>query len=568
MVPKPKATICVQEIVVCVLLYEHLNDDCETRGSEHKSLVLSALFDLISDPDLRTRSLLDIAKAFDSGGKLTVYTCDVFSAVKIALEELVEEDALEHDIAADLRSRATNLIDDGHETADYARVRGNSFFGVFLRKCALAAEQLNFDATVRLHGQLKQLVDAWELGGTIYDDDVDMTREDSTRGSQKTGADRAVQPVISDSHARFMSAWRSGDYAGALEYLSKHFDHSQGRERKSSYQYALLNLALIQSDFGCKREALWAIYETIDAARDSKDDVCLNIALSWLSDLAAQDPSVAIGQTYLRTEDTNRYVIKRAHENSLPDVEILAYLSRPVDNTRQAFENVLRAQRVSLDIGKAPSVAQYLALHELWQDSLQPTLAKMTLVQACKTCDTEVCDDDGARLRSRMAMHLWSTDQKDAAVAYLSRDLPRKHLANASYAHIIEAQLALFRVLDDKADHTDLSFLLAQGIAGDGLQMTAAVIRAHLRHGDLVRAEDVLQQHVRPYIDTGIALEPHRRKCAYELLGAEVWAAAGQPDRALPHVVRAMHHAAKHTLRRQYQEARVLLYKLHGVAEI
>lgn len=51
---------------------------------------------------------------------------------------------------------------------------------------------------------------------------------------------------------------------------------------KGTYQYALLNLAILQADFGCYPEAVSAIQETVSIARESHDMNCLNFCLSWL----------------------------------------------------------------------------------------------------------------------------------------------------------------------------------------------------------------------------------------------------------------------------------------------
>lgn len=55
--------------------------------------------------------------------------------------------------------------------------------------------------------------------------------------------------------------------------------HSRDR---SSYQYALLNLAILQADFGCYGEAVSAMQEAVAIARESHDMNCLNFCMSWL----------------------------------------------------------------------------------------------------------------------------------------------------------------------------------------------------------------------------------------------------------------------------------------------
>ena len=51
---------------------------------------------------------------------------------------------------------------------------------------------------------------------------------------------------------------------------------------RTFYQYALLNLAILQADFGRHGEAVTAMQETISTARENKDMGCLNFSLSWL----------------------------------------------------------------------------------------------------------------------------------------------------------------------------------------------------------------------------------------------------------------------------------------------
>ena len=64
----------------------------------------------------------------------------------------------------------------------------------------------------------------------------------------------------------------------------------QNRDR-TFYQYALLNLAILQADFGCYAEAIAAMQESISAARENKDIGCLNFSLSWLYHFGKAHPN-------------------------------------------------------------------------------------------------------------------------------------------------------------------------------------------------------------------------------------------------------------------------------------
>lgn len=51
---------------------------------------------------------------------------------------------------------------------------------------------------------------------------------------------------------------------------------------RSFYQYALVNLAVLQADFGCYGEAISAMQEALSIARESHDMQCLNFCMGWL----------------------------------------------------------------------------------------------------------------------------------------------------------------------------------------------------------------------------------------------------------------------------------------------
>ncbi|KAE8351487.1 anaphase-promoting complex subunit 5-domain-containing protein [Aspergillus coremiiformis] len=83
-------------------------------------------------------------------------------------------------------------------------------------------------------------------------------------------------------YLRFLDAWRAGDYPSSFDHLHRYFDYTMHTRDRSSYQYALLNLAILQADFGCYGEAVSAMQEAVSIARESHDMNCLNFCMSWL----------------------------------------------------------------------------------------------------------------------------------------------------------------------------------------------------------------------------------------------------------------------------------------------
>lgn len=84
------------------------------------------------------------------------------------------------------------------------------------------------------------------------------------------------------TYFRFLDAWYAGDFATSFENLHTYYDYAMHAKDRSQYQYALLNMSILQADFGCYKEALAAMDEAIAASRDNKDMACLNFSLSWL----------------------------------------------------------------------------------------------------------------------------------------------------------------------------------------------------------------------------------------------------------------------------------------------
>jgi anaphase-promoting complex subunit 5 len=89
-----------------------------------------------------------------------------------------------------------------------------------------------------------------------------------------------------------LDSWRSGDYPSAFDYLHRYFDYTGHNKDRVYYQYGLLNLAVLQADFGCYQEAVAAMLETVSTARENRDMTCLNFALNWLFNFGRSHPSM------------------------------------------------------------------------------------------------------------------------------------------------------------------------------------------------------------------------------------------------------------------------------------
>ncbi|KAK4674438.1 APC5 protein [Podospora pseudopauciseta] len=140
--------------------------------------------------------------------------------------------------------------------------------------------------------------EGWMEGGEtlpVSSDDVEGLLEFQIEQIQKYG--NRIPPQIRDrfrnflkgSHTvpslshylNFSDAWRSGDFPTSFDHLHRYFDYTMQNRDRLFYQYALMNLAIVQSDFGCHKEAVATMLETVSTARENRDTTCLNFALNW-----------------------------------------------------------------------------------------------------------------------------------------------------------------------------------------------------------------------------------------------------------------------------------------------
>ncbi|EEB09456.1 anaphase-promoting complex subunit Apc5 [Schizosaccharomyces japonicus yFS275] len=131
-------------------------------------------------------------------------------------------------------------------------------------------------------------------------------------------------------YVKFLTAWRNGDYQQSIEYLFGYFDHVMQHNEYASYQYALLNLAMLQADFGCRDKAYRAIEDAINTARENNDTACLNFALAWLYEFQQQQEM----PDHVKQADPERilqYLSKSSQRTGASELQCTSYLMH-VDN--------------------------------------------------------------------------------------------------------------------------------------------------------------------------------------------------------------------------------------------
>lgn len=150
----------------------------------------------------------------------------------------------------------------------------------------------------------------------------------------------------------------------------------QNRDRLF-YQYALLNLAVLQADFGCYQEAVAAMQETVSTARENKDMGCLNFSLSWLYHFGKAHPTVINsadktnmlgiereGLTFLRVKAKESGMWSLWSSSLLSEAKMGLSAGESVSG---AFENILRSSQLTISKNMMSNVGvQMLLQSSLW----------------------------------------------------------------------------------------------------------------------------------------------------------------------------------------------------------
>ncbi|ETN43363.1 uncharacterized protein HMPREF1541_02522 [Cyphellophora europaea CBS 101466] len=164
-------------------------------------------------------------------------------------------------------------------------------------------------------------------------------------------------------YLKFLDSWRAGDYTSAFDNLHRYFDYTMQSRDRTFYQYALLNLAILQADFGCSSEAIPAMQEAIATARENKDTACLNFCMSWLYHFGRTFPSEmkAIRDSGILGNETEglSFLKSRAKDAEMWSLLSTSFLSEAKlalqhgDSLSFVFESITKAAHIN--VSKATS---------------------------------------------------------------------------------------------------------------------------------------------------------------------------------------------------------------------
>ncbi|CAH1766650.1 14022_t:CDS:10, partial [Entrophospora sp. SA101] len=222
--------------------------------------------------------------------------CDEISNLQtpndsIKLKELADVHS-PHDLL-EIFNFSSGLLDDDTEQKNTSKICSKSnLFGIYIRKCRLESNKLSFGDIIKLFNALvkykKTLKNQSSLLVNNLADDSHVLYNiahkyhiENQELYAKCDAFSYLHYIITNLHS---------DYEGALNNFYKYSNCCPlEAENRNWYQYVLLNLVVLHTRFGHKEQAILAIKEAIEMARDCNDQECLRFALSWLYRLKATD---------------------------------------------------------------------------------------------------------------------------------------------------------------------------------------------------------------------------------------------------------------------------------------
>ncbi|TVY60709.1 Anaphase-promoting complex subunit [Lachnellula suecica] len=241
--------------------------------------------------------------------------------------------------------------------------------------------------------------------------------------------DGILVPSLSH-YQNFLDAWRAGDYPTSFDNLHRYFDYTMQNRDRLFYQYALMNLAVLQADFGCFEEAVAAMLETVSTARENKDMACLNFALNWLYHFGKAHPKYIRG-----SESTNMLGIEReglvflrtkARETGMFTLWSSSLLSESKlgmsngESIATAFENMVKSSQLIVEKNMKSMMGPQMSMYSaLWGRLGVSALTREYSEIFLSTHARYALFDDTLRFTCRIAQLLAEKGQYDEAMRRL-----------------------------------------------------------------------------------------------------------------------------------------------------
>ncbi len=329
----------------------------------------------------------------------------------------------------------------------------------------------------------------------------------------------------------------------------------QNRDRLF-YQYALLNLGIVQSDFGCHQEAVATMLEAISTAKENRDTTCLNFALNWFFHFGRAHPDLVKeledGSMLGSGKELLAFLRAKAKETGMWILWSSALLSEAKlglangDSISAALESMARSSRIIVEKNVKTMIGPQLSLSiAFWDRVGMAALSAMSCEVFLRCHAHSSVFDDELKLTCRMAGMLASKGQYEEAFSKLqSIDAnPLRSAKSDQYWRIYRGLLKLRRDLH----HNNLES--AESLLSQLLQNTPADIEADMVYIiDSLHIEYLTRRHAYDDAFTKIdrliaALRDGNRDSSLRirllLVKAQLFDAVGRPEKGFTIAMRA-----------------------------
>ncbi|KAJ2799573.1 hypothetical protein H4R20_004384 [Coemansia guatemalensis] len=316
-------------------------------------------------------------------------------------------------ISADARPTE---VDDDVMTLD-----SESLFGIFVRRCRLAFDQLEFHQVGQFYEDCRQAAaglarqnavsDANRAGLPPQQAELELREHvEQLIGILETEAGAPLPTTMEQQireaaaqlhgHARlhylsYLHHVRSGESEQSEAALRRFFDSSSDSSRNSNraaLQYALLYLAAMRTRLGIHDAARQALTEATHVARDCQDHTCLLYIVCWESRLQLSSlthNSAERSHQLQQAHASLAALIDKAatmgnHElQTMGHLQLADLLSSTKADARLVFRSLQRAQALDVEYGvQRQRVAWHLAAAQAWQHYGSPWLAQLCVQMA------------------------------------------------------------------------------------------------------------------------------------------------------------------------------------------
>ncbi|KAF2757294.1 anaphase-promoting complex protein [Pseudovirgaria hyperparasitica] len=362
--------------------------------------------------------------------------------------------------------------------------------------------------------------------------------------------------VPSLSHfVSFFDAWRAGNYTSAFDNLHRYFDYTMQAREKTFYQYALLHMAILQTDFGCLSEAISAINETIATARENQDMSCLNFSLGWLNHLNQAFPHQMRG---IRDQGLNgserdalNFLKLKAKESKMFSLLSSALLSEArLDlsygerSITKAFQHIYQASHINIRENLSGGFGSQLLMHSavfgrLGVEHLASAYCDIIL----KCYRPNVPTEEMLRAICRMSFTAARSGRYEHAIQMLESVRPGVH-RTLKFSQTITGYLGLVKLLQAmrRSNRTAAEHILQQLATGFSFNpdlrtlILQLSIMFHIRLGSLSKAFDLIEELANELKEETADIS---QRLYLLVMKARLYAKAGEPQKGFSVALRA-----------------------------